>query len=248
MRTCAIPNGLLVFDGERCLTGIGHHWYRPWLHPLHTPAGHGVLEAFPFDHPFHNGCFVAQHPVRCAGLEANFWAVPPPRTPDDEVFVNVGRVEVVSLSYPLTKSIWQAPGGEALLDEERRISLEVRGAATVCSVASTKIAAYGDVEFPATKFGGIGVRVHPLLLSAAGARIHGAHDAPAPFVAYDNGRFGLALVADGSLPWFVRDYGFAAWNPTWKQPLLLRKGERWTVALTLVAYDGERPSWIGSSR
>lgn len=249
LETRAIPNGLLVFAGERCLAGIGRHWYRPWLYPLYTPAGNQVLQEFPFDHPFHNGCFVAQHPVRCGGREANLWAVPPPREPNDELFVNVGRVEVQELSLPVLKSVWRAPGGEAVLDEERSFSFEVKERETVCDVASRKIANYGDVELPATKFGGIGVRVEPRLLPVAGGRIIGKHDAASRFVAYENGRFGLALMgSDESVPWFVRAYGLVTYNPTWKASLAIRKGESLETRLTLVAYDGALPSWIASSR
>lgn len=243
-----IPNGLLVFAGERCIAGIGHNWYRPWLYPLYTPAGCQVLQEFPFDHPFHNGCFVAQHPVRFAGREANFWAVPPQREPQDDIFVNVGRVEVVTLEFPRMRSVWRDPAGAPMLDEERVFDFEVTGTETRCTVTSRKIARYGDLAFPATKFGGIGVRVDPQLLPAAGTRILGRHDAPSRFVAYENDRFGLALIGEGSAPWFLRDYGLAAWNPTWKQSLSLRKGETWETSLTLVAYDGALASWIASSR
>lgn len=248
MNVRPIPNGVLVLDGVRCVAGIGHHWYRPWLYPLFTPAGRQVLREFPFDHPFHNGCFVAQHPVRFAGGEANFWAVPPQRAPQDDLFADVGRVEVASLAFPVLRCIWRAPDGRPVLEEERRFEIEVRGDATVCAVTSSKTASFGDLEFPATKFGGIAVRVDPQLLPAAGARMVGEHDAAAPFVAYENGRFGLALTAEDRGPWFLRDYGLAAWNPTWKSALSLPRGETWTLRLTLVAYDGALPSWIASSR
>lgn len=245
----AIANGVLAFHQGRCVAGIGWHWYRPWLHPLYTPGGNPVLHAFPSDHPFHNGCFVAQNPVRFDGGEANFWAVPPQRDPDDELFANVGRVEVMSLEFPLLRCIWRAPGGEPVLDEERSYAFEVRERETLCEVTSRKTAAYGDIEFPATKFGGIAVRVDPQLLPVAGGRIVGAHDAASRFVAYENSRFGLALLgSDARVPWFVRDYGLVSYNPTWKQPLILERGEAWEMRLTLVAYDGAQPSWIGSSR
>ena len=244
LETRPIPNGLLVLEGGRCLGGIGAHWYRPWLYPLYTPAGNPVLQAFPFDHPFHNGCFVAQHPVRAGGRTANFWAVPPPRTPDDEIFSHVGRIEVTALEYPVLKCIWRDGAGEPVLDEERRFTIRTENAHTVCEVTSRKIAAYEDLEFPATKFGGICVRVDPQLTPAAGGRIIGRHDEASPFVAYENRRFGLALAGDGVTPWFVRDYGLAALNPTWKKPLALKKGEAWETRLRLVAYDGALPSWL----
>jgi hypothetical protein len=248
VETRPIPNGLLVFHEKRCIAGLGWHWYRPWLYPLYTPSGNQVLQEFPFDHPFHNGCFVAQHPVRCNGREANFWAVPPPREPNDEIFVNVGRVEMLSLGFPVMKCLWRAPDGAPVLDEERSFSFEVRERETVCEVTSRKTASYGDVEFPATKFGGICVRVEPQLLPVAGARIIGRHDGPSRFVAYENGRFGFALLGDGTVPWFLRDYGLASYNPTWKATINIPKGESFETRLTLVAYDGALPSCIASSR
>jgi hypothetical protein len=254
LETRRIPNGILVFAGERCLAGIGHHWYRPWLYPLYTPAGHPVLQEFPFDHPFHNGCFIAQNPVRSRGKEANFWAVPPKREPNDEVFVNVGRVDVLSLEEKSgtdddslmieMRCTWRGPEDEPVVEEVRNFVVSCGETTTTCEVRSRKTAAYGEVEFPATKFGGIAVRVDPQLLPVAGARIVGKHAAASRFVAYENARFGLALVAEPSLPWFVRDYGLAVYNPTWKTGRTLAKGETWETRLTLVAYDGARPSSI----
>jgi hypothetical protein len=247
LETRPIPNGVLIFAAGSCIAGIGRHWYRPWLFPLYTPAGQQVLQEFPFDHPFHNGCFVAQHPVRFNGREANFWAVPPQREPDDEVFANAGRVETLSLQ-PVLRCVWRAADGAPVLDEERSFTFTVREKETLCEVVSRKTAAYAALEFPATKFGGICVRVEPRLLPVAGASIIGRHEAASKFVAYENGRFGLALIGDGAVPWFLRDYGLASFNPTWKKPLRLEKGATWETRLTLVAYDGELPSWIASSR
>lgn len=244
----AIPNGLLLFAGERCIAGIGHHWYRPWLYPLYTPAGNPVLQEFPFDHPFHNGCFVAQHPVRFDGKEANFWAVPPAREPNDEVFVNVGRVEMLSFDFPVMKCLWRAGDGKPVLDEVREFRFELRPQETICEITSRKIAAYAELEFPPTKFGGICVRVEPRLLPVAGARIIGKHETASRFVAYDNGRFGLALIGEPTVPWFLREYGLASYNATWKTAKSLKEGEVWETRLTLVAYDGPLPSWIASSR
>lgn len=246
--TRAIPGGLLVFAGGRCLAGIGANWYRPWLYPLYTPAGAQVLREFPFDHPFHNGCFVGQHPVRAAGRETNFWAVPPAREPNDPLFAHVGRVEVTALELPLVRCTWRDAQGEPVLDEERSFQFTIREDSVACEVASRKVAAYGDLEFPATKFGGIAVRVDAQLLPAAGARIVGRHGEASRFVAYENGAFGLALLCDGSAPWFLRDYGLACFNPTWEAPRALPRGQSWETRLTLVAYDGALPSWIASSR
>ena len=73
---------LAVHSGSgRCLGGVGANFCRNFVFPLYTPRGLTVLREFPFDHPFHNGLFVAQHPVRVAGRQGNLWAAPPLRGP-----------------------------------------------------------------------------------------------------------------------------------------------------------------------
>lgn len=251
------PQSLFAFEpaSGRLLAGVGWNRYRPWLHPLCTPAGVPVLREFPPDHPFHNGCFVGQHPVRSARGEANFWAVPPERTRHDPVFVRLGRVETepaigrealadggVRL---VLRCLWHDERDEPLLEEQRRIEVRRVDDAVLCTVASCKRAAWGPVEFPPTKFGGIAVRLDPRLapdlgacvLAAGGARggAEVAHGKPSDFVAFEAGgepRFGLTLFGDDpALPWFVRDYGLALWNPTGQRAIALGAGESWALAL-----------------
>ena len=260
-----VSGSLLVFDtaSGSCLAGVGANYYRPWLFPLYTPRGQVVLREFPFDHPFHNGCFVAQHPVRAGARTANFWAAPPPREANDEIFVDVGRIAcdpdmrvepVAEGVRVIQKCIWRDANDSPILDEARTLEFTLAGDAAVCDVTSRKVAAYGNLEFPATKYGGIGVRLDPRLLPAAGGcvladgeRRGGAsvvHDTPSRFVAYESAgsrprRFGLCLIGrDSALRWFVRDYGLALLNPTQYEGLALAAGEAWTTTLRLVAYDG----------
>src|SRR5688500_13898876 len=51
----------------RFLGAFGTSFYRSWVFPLYTPSGLTVLQEFAYDHPFHNGLFVAQHPVHAGG-------------------------------------------------------------------------------------------------------------------------------------------------------------------------------------
>ena len=129
--------------------------------------------------------------------------------------------------------------------------------ATVCDMSSQKIASYGAVEYPQTKFGSIGIRVEPRLLPVMGGVILAdnnrrggvkvVHESESDFVAYENhlpghGQFGVMmhiLDADIRGPWFIRDYGMALFNPTWTQSISVAEGECWTVSLRVVAYDGE---------
>ena len=56
--------GYLVFEETtgRCLGGFGANYYRAWVYPLCTPRGLTVIQEFPFDHPFHNGCLLYTSP------------------------------------------------------------------------------------------------------------------------------------------------------------------------------------------
>ncbi len=263
--TRTVDGTLLVFEKSigRCLAGVGANFYRPWLYPLYTPGGQIVLREFPFDHPFHNGCFVGQHPVRVGARTANFWAAPPPREARDVLFVDVGRIatdpnmraEPCGEGIRITlKCVWRDGNDTAVLDEARTFKIALAGDATVCDVTSRKVAAHGKVEFPASKFGGIGVRVDPRLLPGAGGCViadkerrgdaNVVHGHPSRFVAYEGtadgaSRFGLCLIGENrALPWFARDYGLALWNPTWYKGFELAEGKAWEISLRLVAYDG----------
>jgi len=67
------------------------------------------------------------------------------------------------------------------------------------------------------------------------------------FVAYENdlsghGRFGvlMTILNQGIRgPWFIRDYGMALFNPTWRQTIQVPQGQSWSISLRVVAYDGQ---------
>jgi hypothetical protein len=251
----------------RALGGFGANFYRPWVFPLYTPRGLTVVQEFAFDHPFHNGVFVAQNPVEHPGGVANFWAAPPRRSHDDALFaVPPGRMDPdgeiamtpgpdgASFALSLT---WRDANERPVLAERRTVAIYAAGGATICEMASEKTAAFGPVRFPKTKFGSIGIRVEPRLLPplggvviADGARGDASvgHETAARTIAYENrdglsgdGRFGVLLSrpdADTPGPWFIRDYGMALWNPTWAEDVDLPHGETWRLALRVVAYDG----------
>ncbi len=250
----------------RCLGAVGSNFYRCWVFPLYTPAGRTVVREFPFDHPFHNGCFVAQHPVVVGGRTGNLWACPPRRGPDDHLFEHVGRMDApprpdrlephargVRFALNIT---WRDEHDRPLIDEHRTVDLFAAADATVCDLFSTKTAAYGPAEFPRSKFGAIGIRAEPRLLPALGGQILAdagrtgraeiVHEGESDFVAYQSGPGGgepfgvlmhiLAPRARG--PWFIRDYGMALYNPTWTQTIRVQEGQSWTVGLRIAAYDG----------
>jgi len=202
---------------KRFLGAVGANYYRPWVFPLYTPSHLTVIREFPFDHPFHNGIFVGQHPVVLGGREANFWATPPRRSPNDPIFRDIGRmdfpdspaVEPHESGVKLTlRGVWRDEDGQPVLDEVRTVDFRAMDDATVCDVTSAKTASHGALEFPKTKFGSIGIRVEPRLLPSLGGVIHGdggrrgdasvVTQTDSDFVAYEGGapgggRFGVCL-------------------------------------------------------
>ena len=192
----------------RYLGGFGSNFYRSWVFPLYTPSGLTVVQEFAYDHPFHNGFFVGQSPVKVGKVGdrvANFWAAPPRRSNNDAVFVHGGRmdaqgqpsVEVSDGGVRFTlKSIWRDENEQPVLDEVRRVEFRSVEGATLCDMASIKTASYGALEFPQTKFGSIGIRVEPRLLPPLGA-----------IVLADGGRAGSSALVDQN-----RQSGFVAYE------------------------------------
>lgn len=249
----------------RCIGAFGSNFYRPWVFPLYTPSGHTVIQEFPFDHPFHTGGFVAQNPIIVNGTTSNFWALPPRRSYEDPLFANVGRIDAPQtpdllphasgVQFSLA-SVWRDEAERPVLDELRMVDIFAIGDATVCDITSQKIATYGTVEYSQTKFGSIGIRVEPRLLPSLGGVVIAdnnrrgdaavVHEQHSDFVAYENSlgdgdRFGVALsILQPPVrgPWFIRDYGMAIYNPTWRESVISQEGESWTVAMRIVAYDG----------
>ena len=261
--------GYLVVDegSGRCLGGVGANYHRPWVFPLYTPSGLTVLQEFPFDHPFHNGFWVAQGPIIFAGREVQFWPSPPMRKANEALFANMGRmavqgkpqIEVLPNGVRFTMNVcWRDKAEVPVLDEIRTVDLYKVDDATVCDMSSQKVATYGALDYSKTKFGSIGIRVEPQLLPVCGGEIVAdgsrrgkaevAIDQANQFVAYENKlatghTFGVLLTnLDASQPtpspWFIRDYGLAYYGPTRGQAIHTPAGESWTVSLRVVAYDG----------
>ena len=253
-------------DTGRCLGGVGANFYRPFVFPFYTPVGHTVIQEFAFDHPFHNGIFVGQAPVKVGDREAWFWGAPPQRSFTDRLFEKLGRMDTqqeidVTLHANgvkfVQKVIWRDDNDEPLIDEIRTINLYAIDDGTVCDMTSEKIATYGAVEYPQTKYGSIGMRVEPRLLPVMGGvvigdnnrigKVDAIHDSTSDFVAYQNrlpehGYFGVFMtILDEDIrgPWFIRDYGMALYNPTQTGTISTPANETWKISLRYVAYDDE---------
>lgn len=259
----------------RILGGVGHNPHRAWVYPLNTPRGRNVVQEYPFDHPFHNGVFVGQSLVHRDGREANFWAPAPDwRNPANFIYHHIGRlryghdepaaIQPRDRGFRFTyQTVWHDEDDRPLLDEVRTIDLYSGADHTVCDVVSAKTAAYGAVEYAATKHGAVGGRVQPQLLPFMGGEILAGHDGDlrrgradevasgqaCDYVAYEAdvpglGRFGVCLIVlentaapDRQGPWFIRDYGLAMFNPTMREAVSTAAGETWTAGLRVVAYD-----------
>ena len=170
---------------SRFLGAFGTNFWRSWVYPLYTPSGRTVVENFPFDHPFHNGVFVGQNPVRVGDREGNFWAFPVKRSHDDHIMQRMGRMDPESAPVAevteagvrfVLRSTWRDEHEQPLVDEERTVVLRALPDATLCDMTSRKIAAYGAVVFDKTKFGSLGARVESRLLPPLGGQVIGVAD------------------------------------------------------------------------
>ena len=249
----------------RWLGGVGANYYRSWVFPLYTPRGLTVLQEFPFDHPFHNGLWVAQGPLQLGGETVHFWPMPPERRPGETLFTHMGRIETVGLPIVephdrgvlfTLQSVWRTAAGAPVLDETRTVDLYDVDDGTVCDVTTVQRASYGALHYDATKFGAICVRTDPRLAPVVGAEVIAdggrrgkaevALQKPNAYVAYESRAanvvgdvFGILLSVPGQQPheWFIRDYGLAAYNPMFEQPREVAQGDSLRVNLRVVAYD-----------
>ncbi len=121
----------VTVDGR--LAGRYHHGdaFKPYVHPLNSPAGHCVSLAQPHDHRHHKGLMYA---LRTPDL--NFWEETVTR-PGEKVgrqrhvaFADV-RAAGPEVGFAQTLAWEPADGGEAAFDEVRRVSCRREGAAYV---------------------------------------------------------------------------------------------------------------------
>ncbi len=171
-----------------------------------------------------------------------------PLVPEIEVFDSMVRF--------ISRSMWRDEQEEPVLDEIRTVDFYMLEDATVCEMSSRKIAAYGPLEIPKTKFGSIGVRIEPRLLAKFGGIVMAdegrrgtveiVHEQSSSFVAYENAldenrRSGVFMsIPSGERgPWFIRDYGMAMHNATLHKGIQVEEGTDWTVSLRVAAYDNE---------
>jgi len=127
----------LAADGK--LAGRYHHKdeFKPFIHPLNSPAGHCVSLARPHDHRHHKALMYALRTP-----ELNFWeevATLPGEKVGRQRHAAFYGVRAVGSEIGFTETLsWEpAEGGEAVFDEIRRISLRREEAAFVWTWETT---------------------------------------------------------------------------------------------------------------
>ncbi len=233
--------------GALCSTPI-----RTYVYPLFTPAGTTVLQECPPDHPHHQGIMVGQDFVN----GHNFWAMGNPSHP-----LNTqcrGRVEERADETGVTLVVhlrWVTKGGQAVLNEERRIRFEVWEGFHFVEIMTTWTAEFGELFIGKTKEGGLGMRVHPQLETFWGGKIRSSagkmgeaevFDARADWIEV-NGQIagldvGIVMMPHPSqpqIPWFVRDYGLHLHSPFRHTVAKIPTGGQTFMRVGFVAYDGK---------
>jgi hypothetical protein len=122
---------VVAADGR--LAGRYHYSdpFKPFIHPLNSPLGHGVTVARPHDHRHHKGLMYA---LRTPDL--NFWeevSTLPGEAVGRERHVAFSEVRVTGGEVGFTETLaWEpAAGGDAVFHETRRVSCRYSGAAFV---------------------------------------------------------------------------------------------------------------------
>lgn len=105
--------------------------FKPYVHPLNSPAGHGVSLARPHDHRHHKGLMYALRTP-----ELNFWeevATRPAERVGRQRHVAFADVRASGSEVGFTQTLAWEPveGGEAVFDEVRRVGCRRDGAAYV---------------------------------------------------------------------------------------------------------------------
>ncbi|MDA0334648.1 MAG: PmoA family protein [bacterium] len=222
----------------------GHYICRPCLYPVLTPDGQRLTRAYPFedvagenqDHFHHRSIYTAHGLVNGFNLWDENVAGPghgsmlqrgEPRVSVDDGVAHIdGTVD------------WYGPGGQQLLEERRRISIQADGDLRVIDQSSELRALYGEVVFGDTKEGGMfAIRVPTTMDAKDAGRIENSegdvYDSGegeettwgkrAAWVDYsgpvaDGQQWGHTVIDHVSNPWHptywhVRGYGLFTANP-----------------------------------
>jgi hypothetical protein len=232
---------------------------RPYLHPVRTLAGTVVTDARPADHRWHLGVSVAVPDVD----GWNFWGGPTYVRDEGYLWrddhgriVHTGFVDLEPDGF--TEQLrWITPRGEVVLVERREVRArllargwELRIVTTLANAVDRPVrlgspAANGRAG---AGYGGLFWRLppaqEPRVRSAAADGEHAVHGAVAPWLAWRDRRFTLAVAAvdedTGADPWFVRvrEYPGVGSQLAARDPLVLPAAATTTRGLRALLADG----------
>lgn len=229
---------------------VGFH--RSHVFPLYSPNGVCVIQEYPPDHVHHQGLMIGQDEVN----GHNFWAAGHPNHASTRQLSESLSVEVEGdAAVARQTNVWTGIGGEQAFREERAVTFRSIGTEHVVDIVTTRIAAFGPIQFGKTKEAGIGMRYNPELEGDLNGRIDSStggvgeaetFDRDADWIAvsgtiggHDAGIAILPFPDGERCPWFTRDYGITLYNPSRHRVIELAEGEQQTLAARFIAFDGK---------
>src|SRR5215218_6200604 len=122
MQLVVTDQAVSFVDGERVAGRyVLDDPFKPFIHPLKTPAGHTVSLAMPHDHPHHKGLMYALRTP-----QVNFWeerSTLPGEVVGRQIHQRFDELTEVGEQVGFVEILrWETEAGEALFQERRSIS------------------------------------------------------------------------------------------------------------------------------
>lgn len=242
-----------VLADDRLVGGYNANELRSYVFPLFTPAGVLVIQEAPPDHPHHQGIWagleIDGHDLWNAG---SFGKARHRQTNGIPLAEIPPAVDATGVTFH-HEAVWETVDGTSLLREQRTVRLAAGGDCTQVDWRSIFSPADHPADLGQTKEAGLALRVPPHWETAFGGVIRNAaggvgeaacFDSDSPWLniqgsAGNGAQAGVVLLpASQPCPWFTRDYGCHVYNPLRQRSVQLQPGATFTLALTVLAYDG----------
>jgi hypothetical protein len=244
----------VLADGK-LIGGYNANELRSYVFPLYTPAGVLVIQEAPPDHPHHQGVWagleIDGHDLWNAG---SFGKARHRQTNPISLAELKSTVDENGVSF-VHEVVWETVDGMSLLHERRTVHLSASDEGTRVDWYSEFSAPDRPVTLGQTKEAGLALRVPPHWETPFGGVIRNGAGATGEAACFDSDSSWLAIEGSAGngqtagvvllprsqpCPWFTRDYGCHVYNPLRQQPVHLQPGRSFTLALTVLAYDGSR--------
>jgi hypothetical protein len=251
-----------VLAGGKLIGGYNAVELRSYVFPLYTPAGVLVIQEAPPDHPHHQGVWagleIDGHDLWNAGSFGKERHRQTNCTPLAELKPTVDE-SGVTFAHEIA---WETVDGQSLLRERRTVCLSAADDSTRVDWRSDFFAPDRPVTLGQTKEAGLALRVPPhwetlparweadfggvIRIATGDTGESACFDSDSPWLNVQGsaGRghsAGVVLLPRSQpCPWFTRDYGCHVYNPLRHASVLLQAGETFSLALTVLAYDGRR--------